>query len=286
MDAVGRNCKKITDAKWFENTIVTLILINAVVIGLETYPGLVDSVGNQLLLANEILLGVFCVEIGLRILAHGKRPQDFFKRGWNIFDFCVIAMAFLPFVRDSSTLLRLARLLRVARLVSVIPELRVVMQGMVKSIRPIAAIAGFTVFLIYIYGILGWMLFGEGDPEQWGTIDEAALTLFKVLTLESWPEIFEAARDVSPWAPLFFISFVLIAAFVVFNMVIGIVINSLEQAHSEELQRNREARIDAATADGALDQIEVEERLSAARQALDELEETFARISSEEKRRE
>ena len=134
------------------------------------------------------------VELAIRIAAYGRRPQDFFKDGWNVFDFVVIGLAFVPGLRENVTLLRLARLLRVVRLVSVMPDLRILVRAMARSLPPIASLVLLTLLLMYVYGMVGWILFHEEDPEHWGNIGESLLSLFQILTLENWPSTWTRAR--------------------------------------------------------------------------------------------
>jgi voltage-gated sodium channel len=267
-------CKRVADSNRFQLFILGVILANAVVLGLETYDSIEREAGGVLNVLNGVFLGIFVVEIGIRIAAHGRRPQDYFKSGWNVFDFVVIGGAFLPGLRQNATALRLLRLLRIVRVVSLFPDLRFLIRGMAASLPPIGSMAMLTGLLIYVYGILGWILFADTDPGHWGDIGEAMLSLFVVLTLESWPEIMGEVIDVHPWAWLFFVSYVLIASFLLINMVIAILINSLEEVKAMEaiekhLDRRRTERDEAEEADGKA----AAERLALIREALDELEE-------------
>ena len=131
---------RVVAAPWFTTTILVVIVVNAVVLGLETYAGIDERYGEQLDLVNDLCFVVFVVELVLRIGAYGRRPWDFFRDGWNVFDFIVIGIAFVPGVRESSTLLRLARLARVVRIVRLFPDLRVLLAGVWRSIPPLFAI--------------------------------------------------------------------------------------------------------------------------------------------------
>jgi voltage-gated sodium channel len=267
-------CKRVADSNRFQLFILGVILANAVVLGLETYDSIERDAGEVLNLLNGIFLGIFVIEIAIRIAAHGRRPQDYFKSGWNVFDFVVIGGAFLPGLRQNATALRLLRLLRIVRVVSLFPDLRFLIRGMAASLPPIGSMAMLTGLLIYVYGILGWILFADTDPGHWGDIGEAMLSLFVVLTLESWPEIMGEVIDVHPWAWLFFVSYVLIASFLLINMVIAILINSLEEVKAMEaiekhLESRRAERDEAEEAGGKA----AAERLALIREALDELEE-------------
>ncbi|MFM9054550.1 MAG: ion transporter [Solirubrobacterales bacterium] len=234
---------RLVHSSWFEGFIFTVIILNAIVLGLETYPDIQDRYGDTLYLLNEIFLGIFIVEILLRISAYGSRPWNYFRSGWNVFDFVVVFAVFIPGVRENATLLRLVRLLRVVRVVSVLPDLRVLLSGMARAIPPIASIAALAVLLIFIYGMIGWKIFGEAIPERWGDIGEAMLTLFTILTLEGWNEILFAGQEVTQFAWVFFVSFVLIASFLLINILIAIIINAVEDAREAERTQEAEERL-------------------------------------------
>ena len=234
---------RLVHSKWFEGFIFTVIILNAIVLGLETYGSIVDRYGDTLYLLNEIFLGIFIVEILLRIAAYGSRPWNYFRSGWNVFDFVAVFAVFIPGVRENATLLRLVRLLRVVRVVSVLPDLRVLISGMLRAIPPIASMAALAVLLIFIYGMIGWKIFGEEIPERWGDIGEAMLTLFTVLTLEGWNEILFAGQEVTQFAWVFFVSFVLIASFLLINILIAIIINAVEDAREAERAEEAEERL-------------------------------------------
>ena len=265
------SCRRIADSPTFQNFIFAVIVANAITLGLGTYDfsARVDATLNTL---DDVFLGIFVVELAIRIAAFGRRPQDFFRDGWNVFDFVVIGLAFAPGLRDNVTLLRLARLLRVVRLVSVMPDLRILVRAMTRSIAPITSLALLTVLLMYVYGMVGWILFHEDDPEQWGDIGQAMLSLFQILTLENWPQFLENGQEIHPGSWIFFVSYVLIASFLVINILIAIIINSREEVHDAERAADRE-RLDEelAAADGS-----VSDRLAEIRHALDSLETQLA----------
>jgi len=144
----------------------------------------------------------------------------------------------------NATLLRVVRLLRVFRIVSVLPEMRVLVQGLLRSFAPLASMAVLTLLLFYVYGMIGWLAFSDQDPEHWDTITQSMLTLFSVLTLEEWVAIQDTVIDEDPWAWAYFVSFVLLSAFVLLNMVIAIVINSVEDAR--EVVKREERRRELA----------------------------------------
>jgi voltage-gated sodium channel len=252
----------------FDVVILIVIVANAIVLGLQTYPGIVEDYGETLNVLNDVFLGVFVVELVLRILSYGSRPWDFFRNGWDVFDFIVVAAAFAPGVRESSTLLRLARLLRIVRIFRVLPDLRILVIGVVRSLPPLFSMTLLVTVILFIYGMVGWLLFADELPAQWGTIGDAMLTLFVMLTLENFPIYMEAAMEVHPWSWVYFVTFILLAAFMILNVLIGIVLNSLEEAR--ELDRRRRLGIGVPEADIA--PAPVAERIQMLRAALRELE--------------
>jgi voltage-gated sodium channel len=269
---IARTCARIADSSRFQAFIMGVIVANALTLGLGTYDEFSSGVHSLLATLDDVFLGIFVVELAIRITAFGRRPQDFFRDGWNVFDFVVIGLAFVPGVRDNVTLLRLARLLRVVRLVSVMPDLRILIRAMSRSLPPIASLALLTILLMYVYGMVGWILFHEEDPEQWGNIGQAMLSLFQILTLENWPQYLEAGQAIYPASWIFFVSYVLIASFLVINILIAIIINSMDEVHEAERARERgELEDELSASDGS-----VADRLAEIRGALDKLETQLA----------
>ena len=268
---MAERCARIADSPRFQSFIFGVIVANAITLGLGTYDfgGTADQVLTAL---DELFLGIFVVELAIRIAAFGRRPQDFFKDGWNVFDFVVISLAFTPGLRDNVTLLRLVRLLRVVRLVSVLPELRLLIGAMGRSLKPILSLLVLTVLIMYVYGMVGWILFHEEDPANWGNIGQALLSLFQILTLEDWPGFLQNGQEIAPASWIFFVSYILIASFVVINILIAIIINSLEEVSELERGKERsEIEDELAAGDGS-----IADRLAEIRHALDKLEAQLA----------
>jgi voltage-gated sodium channel len=265
---------RVVDSAPFTTVVVGTIAVNAIVLGLQTYDGVVERWGDLLDVLNALCLGVFVVELAVRVASYWPRPWRFFRSGWNVFDFVVIGAAFVPGIRQNSTLLRLVRLLRVVRIVRVLPDLRVLLLGVWRSVLPLASIAAVTAMLLFVYGMVGWIWFGDELPEQWGDIGQAMLTLFVMLTLENFPVYMDEAREVEPWAWIYFVSFILIAAFIVLNVLIGIVLNAMEEAREFERRRALRERHGAA-GPSPIDpeaHAHVAERILILRRALEDLE--------------
>ena len=258
-----KRLRRLVDSPAFTTAVVSVILANALVLGLQTYPSIEREYGDLLDALNAAFLGFFVVEIGLRIAAYGRRPWRFFAEGWNVFDFVAVGLAFVPGLQGNSTILRLARLARIVRVVHLLPDVRILITAVIRSLPPLASMAILTTLILFVYGMVGWQLFGEEIPQRWGTIGEAMLTLFVMLTLENFPIYMEQAMEIHPWSWIFFVSFILVAAFVVINVFIAIVLNSMEEAR--ELERR-------APLPGEEDVAPVTERIAMLRTALDELE--------------
>ena len=257
---------RLVDSQAFTAAILAVIAANAVVLGAQTYESVNREYGDVLNALNTAFLAIFVVELALRIAAYGRQPHRFFTSGWNIFDFVVVTAALLPVVRESSTLLRLARVVRVVRVIRLLPDLRVLILAVARSLPPLASMTVLTALILFLYGMAGWLMFGDEDPDAWGNIGAALLTLFVMLTLENFPATLERGVEIEPWSILYFVSFVLVAALIVLNVLIGVVLHSMEEAR--EIERLRERQEGGAAAADA----ELVERIATLRSALDELE--------------
>ena len=234
------HCRRIVEARWFEPFMIGLILFNAVLIGLETSHGIVESYGRWLHLGNDIILWVFVVEAALKITAVAPRFALYFGSGWNLFDFTIVVLSFLPSTEEFALVARLVRVLRVLRLVSAVPQLRLIVATLVRSIPSMGHVIMLMSIIFYIYAVTGFHLFHKDDPEHWGTLGAALLTLFEVVTLEGWVQVMEVLLKPHPWAWLYFVSFVLIGTFVMLNLFIAVVINNLEASKASELEELRD----------------------------------------------
>jgi voltage-gated sodium channel len=268
-------CRRLASSPRFDAVMLGVITANALVLGAETYDSVERDHGDVLHTLNDVFLGVFVVELAIRFLATWPRPREFFRSGWNVFDLIVIGGAFVPGLRENTTLLRLLRLARIVRAVRLLPDLRVIVIAIGRSVPGVSSLAAMTLLLVYVYGMVGWLIFHDHDPQNFGNIGQAMLTMFILLTLENLPTYIDQGQELSQWTVLFYVSYVLVASFLVFNLFIGIVINSMEEARAIEHKRERDAEREAAAAsvDPVDDlRVEVEDRIDELRGALDELE--------------
>jgi voltage-gated sodium channel len=238
---------RLVDSQRFQIFISAIIVMNAIVLGIETYVTQGTTTFDLLSQLNEIFYVIFLIELILRMVSYFPRPLNFFRSGWNIFDFIVIGAALVPAIRAQAEVLRLLRLARIVRLLRFLPNARMLIATMGKALPSVLSMVVLVVLILFIYGMVGFVLFGEEIPKEWGNIGSAMMTLFILLTLENFPTYLDQAQEVSPFASVFFLSYVLIAAFVVLNLVLGIVVGSMEEAREEEEARLRKEEEDEHT---------------------------------------
>lgn len=225
--------RRLADSRVFQNLVLAVIVFTAVLAGLETSDAVMARHGATLGALEALVQTVFVLEITIRLLACWPHLPRFFNNGWNVFDFAVVAASLLPQSGAFAMVARLARLLRVTRLVSAFPELRLIVNTMLKSIPSMGHVLMMLSLLLYVYAVVGIALFREEDAERWGSLGTALLTLFQMLTLEGWVEVQAEVLDTYRWAWIYFASFVFLAVFVVVNLFIAVVINNLEAAKLE-----------------------------------------------------
>ena len=217
--------------KRFTRTITALIVINAILLGLETVPSVMAEWGFLIRGADRVILAVFVIEILLRITAHGRA---FWRDPWSLFDIVVVGVALFP-ASGSLSVLRALRILRVLRLVSVVPRLRRVVETLMRSLPGMGSIALLLVMLFYVFAVMATKLFGASFPDWFGSIGESMYSLFQIMTLESWSMgIVRPVMAVHPFAWAFFVPFILIVSFAVLNLFIAVVVDSMQQVHKEE----------------------------------------------------
>ncbi|MEU1558017.1 ion transporter [Streptomyces scabiei] len=243
--ALAERARDVTEARWFGVTVFALILANAALLGVETYSALVAGWGTWLRLAEHAFLVAFTAEILVRACAHADRPRDFLRDPWNLFDLAVVASAFLPFARDNGTVLRLLRLARVLRTARFLPQLRVFMVAVGRSLPGTFSFLLIGALVLYVYAMVGWVFFAEHDPEHFGSLGRAVLTLFLLMTLDGLGDAVRAGLEISRWSIVYYASYVLFASFVLVNVLIGVVISSLDEAREMEREEEERARAQA-----------------------------------------
>ncbi|MFG3556994.1 ion transporter [Micromonospora sp. NPDC047557] len=271
--ALADACARLARSRPFEIGIVVVILANGIVLGLETYDGLVPA--TRALHGLEVLFrAVFVVEIGIRLAAYGRRPQDFFRHGWNVFDFVVIAAIFVPGLHGDSALLRVVRVARMVRLVRFSPGLRTIVSALWRSLPGVAGFLALAVVTLYVYGMAGWLIFGDRYPDEYGDIGRSLLTLFVLLSLETLPDLIEQGLAISPWTLLYYVSYVVITVNLLLNILIAVIVNSMEEARRLEMTERLAPGYDE-DGDGVpdeVDRIALTQRLDDLRAVIAELE--------------
>ncbi|WP_432247040.1 ion transporter [Streptomyces sanyensis] len=273
-EVVAAHARRVTDAGWFSATAVAAILLNAALLGAETYAGIARDWSVQLGRAEELLLGLFTAELALRAVAHADRPSAFFRNPWNLFDAAVVLCALLPFASDNTTVLRLVRLARVIRTARFLPQLRIIVTALGKSIPGAVSFLMVGTLLLYLYAMIGWAAFADDDPEHYGSLGRAALTLFVLMTLDGLGDALYGGLLISPWAAVYYASYVLLSAFLMVNLLIGVVIDSLARAREAEEARHSPAAV-------ATRGEELREALAAVRAGLDDMERLLPQVPAQ-----
>lgn len=232
----------VADSMWFRGFIVAVIICNAVTIGVSTY-NVSDQVRSFLWAAESVFLGIFIIEMVIRLAAYRFNVVEFCRDPFRAFELATVAAFALPMVTSNVTLLRLVRILRISRLVAFMPDARVLAEGLRRSLGPALSLAALIALLCFVWAAVGWMIFGHRTPDDmpgyFDNIGEGMLTLFELLTLEGWNSILHDLRSITPWALAYVISFLLIGTYIVVNLVVGIIVNSLDDAYKQrDLERD------------------------------------------------
>ena len=235
------------EAPVVQRTLVTLIVLNAVILGMETSSELMSSWGAALVALDHAILAVFVVEIVLRIAAHRGR---FFRDPWSVFDLIVIGIALVP-AYGPFGVLRALRVLRVLRLLSMLPQMRRVVSGLLSAIPGMMSVVLIIAIVFYVASVIATQLFGQRFPEWFGSLGASLFTLFQVMTLESWAMgIVRPVMEAFPHSWVFFITFIVLSTFTMLNLFIAVIVNAIQTEHHAEAVRTEEVlgeRIDADT---------------------------------------
>ncbi|WP_375688012.1 ion transporter [Pseudooceanicola sp. LIPI14-2-Ac024] len=214
------------------HTITAVILFNAAILGLETSETAMAAAGELIIALDRFCLMFFTLEIALKLYAH---RASFFRDGWNIFDFVIVGIALVP-AGQGMAVLRALRILRLLRMVSVTPTLRRVVEGFLTALPGMASVFALMALIFYIAAVMATQLFGASFPDWFGSLGKSAYSLFQIMTLESWSMgIVRPVMEVYPLAWAFFVPFILVTTFAVMNLVVGLIVNSMQDAHSDEV---------------------------------------------------
>ncbi|MEM9072151.1 MAG: ion transporter [Myxococcota bacterium] len=245
-------CQKIAESSHFQNFITLVIVFAGILVGVETYPAVHERYHGILHVLDQIVLWIFVAEIVVKMVAELPRPWRYFYDGWNVFDFVIVAGAFLPFAASYATVLRLLRLLRVLKLVRALPKLQLLVGALLKSIPSMAYVSVLLTMLFYVYAVAAVFMWGENDPVHFGNLQISFLSLFRAVTLEDWTDLMYinmygcdaygyggmeqlcvAPAESPVGAALFFVSFILIGTMIFLNLFIGVILSGMDEARVE-----------------------------------------------------
>jgi voltage-gated sodium channel len=229
--------RQLVESPRFTGFITAVILFNAVTLGLETWAPAMEAAGGLLVAIDRIVLAIFVFEMLAKLAVY---RLGFFRSGWNIFDLTIVGIALIP-AAGPLTVLRALRVLRVLRLVSVVPQMRSVVTALVGALPGMGSIAAVMSLIFYVDSVLATKLFGASFPAWFGSIGASAYSLFQIMTLESWSMgIVRPVMEVYPWAWAFFVPFILVTSFAVLNLVVAVIVNSMQAVHEAEQKEERE----------------------------------------------
>ena len=228
----------ILDDTRFNRFIIGVIVFNAIILGMETYPALMDAYGTTLVTLDRLCLTVFVVEITMKLVVHRHR---FFLSGWNVFDFVIVGISLVPGA-GSLSVLRALRILRVLRIITAMPRLRRVVEGFITALPGMGSVFLLMGLVFYIGSVMATKLFAASFPEWFGSLGASAYSLFQIMTLESWSMgIVRPVMEVYPQAWMFFVPFIMVTTFAVVNLLVGLIVNSMQDAHAEEANASTDA---------------------------------------------
>ena len=252
---------RFVDARLFKRCTIALILISALLLGAETFRGLGPEVLGILYRTNQVILGIFVIELLLRIIAHGRA---FFREPWNLFDLVIVAGAVIP-PPGPLQVLRALRVLRSLRLIANVPSMRRVVDGLLNAIPSLASVVLLLVFLLYVSAVMATHFFRDASPEFFGDLGTSLYTLFQVMTLENWPDVAASVQASHSWSWLFFVIYILIATFMVLNLFIGVMVAGIRM------------RIESEQEEQAMDKPQLDREFSELRSEMAELRKELER---------
>ncbi|MGF7184130.1 voltage-gated sodium channel [Desulfitispora alkaliphila] len=266
MHKVKNLIAQVVHSSTFSTAIITLIILNAVVIGLETYPSLYVPHSHWFFFLDQVFLWIFTLEIIMRLIV-ANPTKSYFRDGWNLFDFFIVASGHLLAGAHFVTVLRILRILRILRTISTIPSLRRLVNALIMTIPSMGNIMLLLSLFFYIFGVIGTIFFAQAMPEYFGSLHATLLTLFQVVTLESWASgVMRPLVAEVPWAWTYFVAFILMGTFVIFNLFIGVIVSNVEKCEDDEDETDTK---------------DTEQQLTALRAEVAELKELLLKLNKE-----
>jgi voltage-gated sodium channel len=223
--------KNTVESRWFQNFIITIILINGAVLGIQTIEGLTPSSMLILDMVDKICLTIFVVELSMKLIIY---RTSFFKRGWNIFDLIIVGISLIP-ASGQLSILRALRILRLLRLITTVDSIRRVVSGMLIAIPGVGSVGALLLIFFYIGAVISTTLFGDLFPQWFGNLGRSMYSLFQIMTLESWSMgIVRPVMEAFPYAWIFFIPFIMVTTFMVLNLFIGIIVDAIATVKEQD----------------------------------------------------
>ena len=236
--------KSIVESRGFTLAVTIVIAINAITLGLETWPPAMQAAGPLLLALDTLALWFFTVEIGLKIWLYRGR---FFRDPWSIFDFVIVAIAWLPSSGPLSVL-RALRIVRALRLLSIVPQMRTVIGALFRALPGMGSVIAVLALVFYVAAVMATKLFAADFPDWFGSIGASMYSLFQIMTLESWSMgIVRPVMEQHPYAWLFFVPFIIVTSFAVLNLFIALIVNSMQ---TMQVETNENVKAEALAAHG------------------------------------
>lgn len=228
--------QRFIESERVRNFIMAVIILNAIVLGLETSETARDVAGYWLKLLDRIAIVIFVIELGIKLAVYRLR---FFKSGWNIFDFVIVTVTMVP-AGEGTSVLRALRIVRAFRLMSVVPSMRLVVQALLNAIPGLISVIALLSLVFYVGAVMATVLFGKAFPDWFGTIGGSLYSLFQIMTLESWSMgIVRPVMEQFPLAWAFFVPFILCTSFAVLNLFIAIIVSAMDDVHRQEQAEDR-----------------------------------------------
>lgn len=221
----------ITKDKRFEFIMMAVIIFSALVIGIHTF-NIDPLLEKALFYVDNLITIIFVIEIAVRIAAE-KKVSDFFKDGWNVFDFVIVAVSLIPIDENYANVARLIRIFRMLRLITLLPELKVIIGALFKSAKSIGYVMILMFIIFYVFAVIGTILFENVESGLWSDVGIALLTLFRVMTFEDWTDVMYETMEIHPWSWIYYLVFIFLTTFTFLNMIIGIILDTLNEEHKK-----------------------------------------------------
>ena len=244
MSALRQRVLRLVEDLRFQQFIIAIIVVNAITLGLQTSPEVVEQFGGLLEVIDVVALVIYVIELILRIYAHG---MAFFSDPWSLFDFVIVTISLVP-AAGAFSVLRSLRILRVLRLVSMVPSMRRVVSGLLEAVPGMASIAALLALIIYVFAVIGTTLYGDVAPAYFGDLGTTLFTMFQTMTGEAWPDIARDVMSKEPFAWIYFVVYILVTTFAVLNLFIAVVVSAMEgqvaaEVRAEEAEHAEEEQI-------------------------------------------